>query len=464
MNDTEQLLYLNGLMEMGEPLVEPMTVDELAQQVTEEYRLDELDKEERSWGDDAFGPLGDYEIDNPAEAGWGLLVHADEKDAMKDGLQPLIEHRNGRLLLYEGEDVYEWKEKNNAVAINPAQFPYYVLIAGSPTKIPFDLQCELDVLQAVGRVHFDDPSAYAQYAESVIKYEKGSGPSPGKRAVFFAPHHDDPTALSSQELVKPIFEQLKESMSDGLEFSLLIDDQATKTRLLGSVAADASGQTPALLFSAGHGKGFGSSNPDQRYLQGSMVCQDRKPPLTRDKREGYVTGFDVADGFRLPGGIHFLFACYGAGTYATSDFARWVSKKKRANLVAKQGKEDFVAYLPKALLSAPDAAALAVVAHVDPALVIGIKSPVTGQARIQPFKEAIADLLQGKPVGYALMALNMSFSDKSVMMSGYAKRLLKSGHKLSKEERAKLARLWMLRNDAANYVIIGDPAARLNLA
>jgi hypothetical protein len=47
------------------------------------------------------------------------------------------------------------------------------------------------------------------------------------------------------------------------------------------------------------------------------------------------------------------------------------------------------------------------VAHVDPAWVVEITSPVTDPPHIRAFEEAIADMLQGKSVGYAMSGLNM---------------------------------------------------------
>jgi hypothetical protein len=456
MNDQSQLFHLNGVDAItGQPLISPISREELAQRVQDALQPKVL----RRTGPISYkGPFDPVDPVDRSKAGWGLLVHADEAEAMQEYLEPLLRHRNGRILLYHGEDEFKWVEKNNAGIYNPNRFPYYTLIAGSPTKVPYDLQFLLDANQAVGRIHFDDPADYARYAQMVVDQETGQAPRPGKRVVFFAPRRlgDEALVASSVGLVRPLLKDVPkaEDLPAGLEFESLGKDEATKNNLLAALEADESGQTPAVLFSASHGAGLTDDTPYKRELQGSLMCQDVEAPLTRDQRKGWISGHDVTEGFQLPGGIHFLFACYGAGTRADSDFVDYVSSEKdRKALKAYQGKEDFVAYLPKALLANPQGGALAMVGHVDPAWTSSFTSPVEGERRVDPFGFTLVSLLLGEPVGHAVKA----FYQKLFFYNQILADLIEEG-----EDPESLAKVWLCRNDTQNYVIIGDPAVRLS--
>lgn len=465
MPEQEKLLYLNGLdAETGQPLIGPISYEDLTQRVIEVYGREQRSAEQVSFGLERFGAFDEYELDNPEQVGWGLLVSADEADEKQEWLADLIAHRNGRILLYQGESVREWKEQNRADDINPDHFPYYVLIAGSPSKVPYELQFSLDVLQAVGRIDFDSADAYARYAKTVVEQETGQATAPAKRAVFFAPRHplDNATTQSSKRLVRPLRKLLPDSIPDGFVFEDLNAEQATKKNLITSLKPDENGRPPALLFSASHGAAV---RPDpnlptkQRILQGSIVCQDYDFPLTLDRQDGFVTGLDTDNGFSLPGGIHFFFACYGAGTRGHSDFARYVpSEEDRERLEATEGDDDFVAQLPKSLLANSNGGALAVVGHVDPAWVHSFESPLTKQRRINPFGLALARLLKGKPVGYSIMAFNRKYADLSVDLLSIVEDMQDFGIDPDPDE---LTDLWICRNDAQNYVIVGDPAVTL---
>jgi hypothetical protein len=137
------------------------------------------------------------------------------------------------------------------------------------------------------------------------------------------------------------------------------------------------------------------------------------------------------------------------------------TESNRRRLIAVQGSEDYSAYLPKRLLADPKGGALAVVGHVDPAWVHSFESPVTRKQRIYPFGFTLARLLRGKPVGYAVSAFDQKYSDHSTDLLSLIEDMEEDG---IVPDPLALGHLWICRNDAQNYVIVGDPAVSLRLA
>jgi hypothetical protein len=456
-------LYINGLnAKTGLPLIGSISYKELTEQILANY-TPEKRRQEARYQTEAFAQFGEYKLDDPKEAGWGLLVNSSEADEMKELLAPLISHRQGRVLLYNGEPAIEWIAKNRAYSTNPSQFPFYILIAGSPSKVPYELQFALDVSQAVGRIDFNNPADYSRYAQMVVGQETDQLQAPEKRVVFFAPQlpSDSPTLQSCQRLAKPLRQQLPDSVPSDLVYTDLLGADATKSNLIQSLTPNQSGQTPAIVFAASHGAGIENIDPDQQYLQGSIVCQDHMFPLTPEKRDGFISGYDVNEGFSIPGGILFVFACFGAGTRAHSDFARYLPEgDSKEGLKAVQGTEDFVGYLPKALLANINGGSLAVIGHVDPAWLSSFVDPLTNERRIFPFGFAMARLLRGKPVGFSVSAFNEKYAETSTGLLSLIEDMEEEAMPPDQIQ-SQLADLWICRNDAQNYIVIGDPAVRL---
>src|SRR5690242_4923112 len=184
--NTGNKLFLNGIdATTGQYLVPPMEVDQLAA-VVKGVKQDEA---QTSWFKRVLRKVGLRHYGLPegvdpadvAQAGWGIVFLSDEDAAVKDALRPLVEHRRRQIgdakvkeLTYSpGQRRAQWLAANGvgAGSVDPNKVPYYLLLVGSPEKIPFTFCHELDVEYAVGLLHFDKPEEYAQYAQSVIEYE-----------------------------------------------------------------------------------------------------------------------------------------------------------------------------------------------------------------------------------------------------------------------------------------------------
>src|SRR6185295_17129337 len=236
---------------------------------------------------------------------------------VREALRPLLDHRRAqaarqrerRFQVYDlapGEScsAFLGRLESSPGPVDPDVVPYYLLIVGGPESIPFPFQYQLDVQYGVGRLWFPQPDDYARYAERLIVAETAtSRPSLPREVVFFGPAHpgDEATQLTSEELVKPLSKILPGGRSGwtGRDFLGSAASKGRLARLLGG------GETPALLFTAGHGVGLSCGHDEQRSLQGALVCGGEwagpgKGPIPRTS---LFSGGDVPAGADLGGMI-----------------------------------------------------------------------------------------------------------------------------------------------------------------
>ena len=74
-------------------------------------------------------------------------------------------------------------------SVAPTRVPYYVTAGRRPGAIPFEFQYLLDVEYAVGRLAFDRPEQYRQYAESVVAYETAAAVPNAREVVYWGTRH-----------------------------------------------------------------------------------------------------------------------------------------------------------------------------------------------------------------------------------------------------------------------------------
>ncbi len=464
--------YFNGINgATGEYGLPPMSGEELSKLIVGEAppeNLSELRYRHRQQGEAHLGVKEGVDPRNLGEAGWGIVFARDADPAIRAALQPLLDRREEqageRFAVYEGEDGYRPGESKSGFLArhgvgpgpaDPERVPYYLLLVGSPEAIPFRFQSQLDVQYAVGRIHFEAPEDYANYAQSVVATERRSL-ALERRVCFFgtANPEDRATDLSRKTLVAPLFDHFRKKPDWRVE--ALLDGEATKanlTRVLGG------GATPALLFSACHGMEFPRGDPRQIPHQGALLCQDWPGPKAwRGKgaipQEFYFAADDLTKDSSLLGLLSFVFACYGGGTPELDDFSKQAFKARMA-----VAPHPFLATLPRRMLSHPKGGALAVIGHVDRAWGYSFLWSKAGP-QTTVFESTLERLLEGHPVGSALEFFNERYAELSTVLIDELEEI---GFN-KKYDPNELAGLWTANNDARGYVIIGDPAVRLPVA
>jgi hypothetical protein len=421
-----------------------------------------------------FGPPAHVKPEDPSQAGWAVVFTPDTPEGVRKALQPLIEHRAGQIppdrhkvLTYTpGQTRGQWLAQHgvSSADVEPTLVPYYLLLIGGPEAIPFEVQFEVDLDYAVGRLAFDRAEDYGRYAEAVVAYETDPAVANAREVVYWGTQHEaDPaTQLSSAALVRPLFEGVPAQgdtapylpiagMTGFRSRCLVGDGEATKARLLELLHARGKA-LPSFLFTASHGVGgWPKGDARERPGNGALLCQDW-PGFGRIKPEHYLTGAEVGPDAQLRGLVAFVFACYGAGTPRYDNFLR----KPGAGPV-EIAERPFVSALAQRLLTG---GALAVIGHVERAWGYSIQPPGVGP-QLLPFRNLLFRVLIGQPVGHATMDFSQRYATESVALLNKLSPAAPGAQRPTDQD---LAWTWVQRNDAQNYVVLGDPAVRLRTA
>jgi hypothetical protein len=483
----EDIVYANGLDgETGKYLVEPMTYGQVVDFVKgRSPKAPLLQRVEAIWRRFKDGKLdlpNGRRYERVDEAGWAVVFHPDEDPLVKKALRRLKEHRMSLIkdeqvvkeLVYDGQQgVDDWLVGHGVEdEVIPWRVPYYLLLVGDPERISFDRGLALSLEYAVGHLHFDNPDHYAQYVDSLIQYENGEAPARGKAVTFFGTRHmgDKATHISADDLIVPLADGVPATeegpalagvaASQGFCTHKILgrpdDGQAAVRDALAQVLSPSAGTVPpALLFSATHGVGFPKGHPLQFARQGALVCQDWTGSGDF-KPDHYFSAENLEEKavVSVHGLIAFLFACYSAGTPAHDAF-----RHKPGEAPPEIAEKPFVAALPKALLSHPKGGALACIGHVERAWSYSITSNEV-RSHVQPFRTALTGILTGEPVGHAMRDFRRRYSKLGNELKDL---LLPLYWGATVSDTKVLANLWMRHSDARNYVVIGDPAAKLRV-
>jgi hypothetical protein len=405
---------------------------------------------------------------NLAEAGWGVIFAHDEDPAVQEALSPLLQHRRAQASQhrehyyreYLGEKAYRPGESKQRFLArqqagpgpaDPDRVPYYLLIVGSPEKIPYRFQSQLDVQYAVGRVHFTAIEEYAAYAASVLQTEREWLRPLRRMAVFGVTHPDDfHTQMMIELLTRPLIDALIRRYPDW-RMEAAVGAEAKKARLADLLHRD---EAPSLLVAMGHGMAFPSGDPRQRRHQGALLCADWPGPKAWKGAippDFYFTGDDLASNARLRGLIALFFTSYSGGASRYDEFAEWTLKQRQ-----QLAEEAFLAHLPCRMLSHPGGGALAVIGLLDRAWGYSFTWPeVRGQTEV--FHSTLNRLLDGYPVGSAFEYFNVRYAELSTDLSADLEEI-----KFGKvADDLALSGRWTANNDARNFTVIGDPAVRL---
>lgn len=399
-----------------------------------------------------------------AKVGWCIVFPADESTlpfpiaAIQARLEPLLQLRQTqagerfRMLpdgragadsqgYVAGETALHFRQSRFGGSfgiVDPDTAPYYVLLVGNPSAIPFDFQTDLDAQHAVGRLDFEALEDFERYAQAVTAAEAArqqagwdeagaAGSAVRPTAAFFAPANDDETRLSRDALVRPLLDKLTEQAH--WEAHGFLGNAANRDALDSLLGVT----TPALLFAATHGVEFPPGDNRRRSQHGALAC-DWDGVNKQIARAGYFAGEDLQR--PVPNLIAFLFACFSGGIDREDDNS--------------PAQPPFTAALPQQLLRQ---GALAVVAHVQRAWSFSFKSHDVPGSQTAVYQQWLNSLYAGYPVGHALDSFGARMTD----ISGVLLEAWKRGDVGSDQ----FINWWTTYHDARGYLLLGDPAVRL---
>jgi len=414
---------------------------------------------------------------------WGLIVPEGEAGERLEALvKPLVDRRREQQGGHEVRIYRVPAQMDPAEAarwhrnvylderIPESELPFYQLILGDLDQVPLALQQVQMIDGVVGRIAFPDERDYEAYVDKLLRWERQPAAIPRARSLFFTVHDGSAaTRAGYQALVSPALAIAREDRALGAFEAADIVELGDPRRkpgqdeLLGAVAA----ADPAVLLSVSHGQGAPRggwpSVDEQRRLQGAMSLGG-----------GVLAGPDLASRPFLPGGIWFMFACYGAGTPDTSVYRPWLERLIQLGQhggridtvlrsLPKPGDLPFIARLPQSALANPDGP-LAFIGHVDLAWSYSFQELDSSKGptnRLRRFLSLLSYALRRDRVGVAFRELvSCAIAADTELLALYSRQAA-LGAELEPAYRARLGHLWMLRQDLMGYILLGDPAARL---
>lgn len=432
--------------------------------------------------------------DNLSAQHWTVVVpRTDKGRASLDKLRPLVVRR-AREQGKEGDNVEPlWVEESEAGMNTPEAIawvakhhapgpgrPLYLLLLGDLDEISLELQQVLQHDALVGRLCFDDPQEYEAYAQKLLAIE-ASAQLPNQPALLlYTAQEDEITRHAAQWLIQPLKTHLEQWLGSMARVACL--EPGAGRDLLKKMRAEAgppeaseasATETPGaqIVFSVCHGQGrpiFEMYKP--KFWQGALRLGGGEQILGETFRQRAAQGRPSISA-PLYGGIWMCVACFGAGTPRESAYHPWLAELVRygqysqplSDVLANLPRSDerpFIADLPKALLAHPKGP-IGFVGHVDLAWTYGYMGGERARdSRAHRFATPLWLWARGARLGVGFGALMQSYREANYLLTeSYADSQASSVRAL-----AQRARLWITRNDLRSYILLGDPAARLQLA
>jgi hypothetical protein len=399
--------------------------------------------------------------------GWGLILHDDDAltpaaktDALDapESIRALITARQGVVLRYNPVaprgTLRRYYADGSAQDIQVAaqawgtargRVPRYLLMLGSPTVLPWDLQFLFQADAFVGRIDLEG-AALERYVGRLIDEWSHSGAAADKPIVWATSQAGDITRLMRNCIAAPLYGLFK---GDNGLAPTFIDGSATQASGAALIAA-LEASRPGFVATTSHGMTGPLSDPNKMKADLGLLVDSALKTVAPDA---------ITAAWQPDGVIWYAHACCSAGSRSKTSFAGLVAPGSGVEriLQAVAGCGDTIAPFPQALLSAGKPAK-AFVGHVEPTFDWSVRQNQTGQFLTNPLLDSFYQrLFSGEPIGMALDSCRRMAS--SLLNASYGTQIDELAE--GKSRTGEILALQLMANDWRSFVLLGDPACQL---
>ena len=414
------------------------------------------------------------------EVGWGLIVPANPEckgeDAERladyaeagDPIVDLWEARGcGPVFRYDhaaSDRLYLIRRASNGgevllkggpVGTAKGALPRYMLIYGDPSRIPWDLQYELqeNTRCCVGRLPFEGKDA-ANYVRAACN-EFRSCPADKSTALLWSPVWPQESAFGITRMMRDLVTNpIYQSMTADKDLTpVFIDGAGESAATAALLTLELVARHPALVITTSHGQTGPLS--DLQLLGASLG-------IPVDQMRAALNPDELLQKWNPGGAIWYALACCSAGSDRDSNFQNLLKRGTTSEIMVKKVAElgSIVAPLPLRLLQAPQPLR-AFVGHVEPTFDFSLVYPDKLIPTTTTLREALYNALFRKkpePIGLAMRR----WWDRIGEMLGVfdrSHREYERGNDVETTPEMVWARL--AAQDLKTTVLLGDPAVSL---
>lgn len=363
---------------------------------------------------------------------------------------PPTDGNAGYLLRYErvsGEVVTEpYSLAQGTTTECLARVPYYLLLVGPPSELPWSLQYDLNGVRAVGRLDLTEEEGLKNYVDCLIDGWGDESTTASRTLVWAVNHHRGAKDVTQviHDFVAARLHRHFEKDKDVTHHPFLAGSEATGPALCQHLAT----VRPGLIVTTSHGAVLGSADRAARQAALGLPVDQGWSVLGADR---------LLKSWQPDGAVWYCHACCSAGTDDACRFDGLVAPNSEAAEVLRDAGElgETVAPLPRLLLGA-DRPLRAFVGHVGPTFSWTLREPVTRERLTEPILDAFYHhFYQAEPfpVGFALRPV---FAPLGTLHGEYdSARAYHKAH--PRTSRTPVVDRKLSAEDIRSVVLLGDP-------